>query len=292
MMKQIKVLSVRVLCLILTVFMFIGCSSHKKNHGAARMPENPHDSAGVVPLPQAFAHNDYQHENPLYDALTQGFTVIEADIHLIDGELYVTHDPPASVEDVSSLRELYLDPLLKLINKNNGYVYPGYDAPVYLMIDIKTDAESTYTLLRKQLIEYTAIISSLSDIETKPKPLRVFISGNRPVQTVLEDTLQLAGIDGRLPDLEHHYSVGFMPMVSENFSNLTDWNGIDPVPVKEFAMLQALSSKVHEQGKKIRLWGVPENENAWKIMLDAGIDFICTDDLVKAKLFLLEHSVD
>jgi glycerophosphoryl diester phosphodiesterase len=243
----------------------------------------------VVPLPGAFAHNDYEHENPLFDALANGYTAIEADIHLIDGELYVTHDPPASVENVSTLKELYLNPLLSHIKNNNGQVYPGYTSPVYLMIDIKTDGESTYEVLRQQLIDYAGILSSLSDVITIPKPVRVFISGNRPVKTIKEDKVQLAGVDGRLPDLEMNYNAGFMPIISERFSKLVSWNGMDTIPQEEFERLKSLSYRVHKQGKKFRLWGAPENENTWRVLLDAGIDFICTDNLQKAKLFLLEE---
>lgn len=278
---------------ILIISIFIGCSSHNRKQRTEDFAGKPVNNATrVVPLSQAFAHNDYQHENPLYDALANGFTVIEADIHLIDGDLYVTHDPPASVENVSSLKELYLDPLLRLVRKNNGFIYPGYEASINLMIDLKTDAESTYAVLRRQLLEYSVILSTLSEMETKPKPVRVFISGNRPVQTILEDSVQLAGVDGRLSDLEQQYSVGFMPMISENFSSLTDWNGTDPIPTIAFERLQSLSSRIHQQGKKFRLWGTPENEYAWKVLLDAGVDYICTDDLVKAKLFLLEYYAD
>ena len=243
----------------------------------------------VVPLPGAFAHNDYEHENPLFDALANGYTAIEADIHLIDNELYVTHDHPPSVENVSTLKELYLNPLLTHIKNNNGQVYPGYNSPVYLMIDIKTDGESTYDVLRRQLIEYSGILSTLSDVITIPKPVRVIVSGNRPVKTLKEDTVQLAGVDGRLPDLEMNYNAGFMPIISERFSKIVGWNGIDTIPEEEFERLKSLACRVHKQGKKFRLWGAPENENTWRVLLDAGIDFICTDDLQKAKLFLLEE---
>jgi len=41
-----------------------------------------------------WSHNDYWQDRPLYDALELGYQMIEADIHLIDGELYVAHDPP------------------------------------------------------------------------------------------------------------------------------------------------------------------------------------------------------
>lgn len=242
----------------------------------------------VVPLPGTLAHNDYEHENPLFDALANGFTAIEADIHLIDGELYVTHDPPASIKNVSTLKELYLDPLLNHIKNNNGQVYPGYNSPVYLMIDIKTAGEATYAVLRNQLIEYSGILSSLSDINNIPKPVRVFISGNRPVTTIKEDTIQLAGVDGRLQDLDKNYSAGFMPLISVKYKEILSWNGIGTIPEKEFEKLKSISCKVHQQGKKFRLFAAPDNENTWKALLDAGIDFINTDDLQNLKLFLRE----
>jgi hypothetical protein len=44
------------------------------------------------PLPQAHAHNDYEHRRPLLDALSHGFTGVEADIYLVDGKLLVAHN--------------------------------------------------------------------------------------------------------------------------------------------------------------------------------------------------------
>ncbi len=48
--------------------------------------------AANEPLPQAHAHNDYEHERPLLDALSHGFCSVEADIYLVDGALLVAHD--------------------------------------------------------------------------------------------------------------------------------------------------------------------------------------------------------
>jgi glycerophosphoryl diester phosphodiesterase len=281
-----------VFCLLI-FSLFTSCFMNKKDDNRSSVSGYVvDDDSRVMPLPEAFAHNDYQHENPLIDALANGFTVIEADVHLIEGELYVTHDPPASLESVSTLRELYLDPLNRIIRDNGGFIYPGYDAPIYLMVDFKTDGESTYAVLRRQLLEYVEILSSRHDTGSEPKPLSVFISGNRPLQFILDDTLGLAGVDGRLEDLEQQYSAGFMPMVSENFSKVTDWNGTDPIPAETFERLKSLSLRVHQQGKTFRLWGAPENEYAWKMILEAGIDYICTDDLMKARSFLLESYAD
>ena len=55
--------------------------------------------AQVNPLPNAHAHNDYRHGRPLQDALEHGFTSIEADVLLINGELYVGHAMPPEPSD-------------------------------------------------------------------------------------------------------------------------------------------------------------------------------------------------
>ena len=177
-MKEIYHYSKQTVYSLLIISLLAGCSSNKKDRGTTEITaSSPANTTQVIPLPKAFAHNDYAHEKPLFDALANGFTTIEADIHLIDGELYVTHDPPASLDDVSTLKELYLDPLRQVISDNKGFVYPGYNASVYLMIDFKTEAESTYAILRKQLMEFSNILSSPSGIGTDTKPVIIFISG-------------------------------------------------------------------------------------------------------------------
>ena len=56
--------------------------------GISAGPERP-----VEPLERAHAHNDYEHERPLLDALDHGFCSVEADIVLSEGELLVAHHP-------------------------------------------------------------------------------------------------------------------------------------------------------------------------------------------------------
>ena len=38
--------------------------------------------AQSVPLPNAFAHNDYSHKRPLHEAMENGYTNMEADVFL------------------------------------------------------------------------------------------------------------------------------------------------------------------------------------------------------------------
>src|SRR5687767_9135523 len=90
------------------------------------------------PLARAHAHNDYEHARPLLDALDHGFCSVEADIHLVNGQLLVAHDPN-EVDPARTLEGLYLQPLKARFEKRPN-------APEFsLMIDIKTEAEPTYT---------------------------------------------------------------------------------------------------------------------------------------------------
>ena len=115
--------------------------------------------AQSTPLVNGFAHNDYRHKHPLYDALDNGFTNIEADIFLEDTTLVVAHVFPFFRQG-KTLEKLYFKPLYDQVMRNDGKVYPGYDKPVILMIDIKTGAKNTYIALEKLLQKYSPMLTS------------------------------------------------------------------------------------------------------------------------------------
>jgi glycerophosphoryl diester phosphodiesterase len=239
--------------------------------------------AQVQPLPNAHAHNDYLHTKPLMDALSFGFTSIEADIHLLNNELYVVHDTPETVQGLRTLKSLYLEPLRKHIKQNKGYVYPHYTSPVYLMIDMKTEAGPTYALLKQQLSSYKDILYSSANPNGR---VQVVLSGNRPVQQVNSEVSALVSIDGRPEDLPAMYSAKFMPIISQNYFKIIRWNGQGSISQEDKLTLEKLAQAVHSQGKKLRLWASPENENVWQVLLEAGVDFINTDKLEQLQLFM------
>lgn len=236
-------------------------------------------------MPGAHAHNDYEHDRPLLDALGYGFTSIEVDIHLVDGELYVAHDPPERKRRRRTLRKLYLDPLKKRVGKNGGEVYAGYEGPFYLMIDIKTEAETTYQVLRNQLEAYRAILTTYDGDAKTPGAVTVFLSGNRPVTSVVAEQKRLVALDGRPADLGKGYSSALMPIISDHYSNHLKWRGDGPVPEEERAYLKSLCERVKAEDKRLRLWASPEKEEVWKFLLECGVGFINTDELEKLYLF-------
>jgi len=244
-------------------------------------------NAQAVPLPAAHAHNDYNHERPLLDALTYGFTSIEVDVLLIDGELYVGHEmPESSIHNLNTLNELYLKPLDSIIGLNRGFLFPEYRELCYLMIDIKSNPYETYALLYEQLATYKSWIYS-PKLNPAGKVV-VFLSGNRPVDEVINDPDQLLSLDGRPDDLGKGYTKTQMPVVSQAFYLYSQWRGVGEMNTEDKAGIKSLAEAVHLEDKKLRLWAHPDNIHAWELLQDLGVDIINSDDLVGVYQYFLD----
>ncbi len=239
-----------------------------------------------APLAKAHAHNDYEHERPLFDALSHGFTSVEADVHLVEGKLYVSHNHPSKRKNKQQLKALYLEPLKKLVKQNGGSVYPGDEDTFYLMIDLKTEAESTYAALYEQLKAYQSMLTTIENGQYRKGAVTVFLSGNRPIEKVLKEPLVLAALDGRPSDLGKGYTAEVMPVISHQYSKHLKWRGNGAMPEEEWQKLQDLVNQVHHEGKKLRLWASPEKLEVWEKLYEAGVDFINTDQLALLAQFL------
>lgn len=234
----------------------------------------------VIPHLNAHAHNDYEHDRPLFDALENGFISVEADVHLKGGQILVSHDKP--VKGSKTIEKLYLDPLDSLIKKNGGSIYQHLNVPFFLMIDIKTNGEETFKTLIKLLSNYAKYLNTPG----KKGAVQIFISGNRPIDLIINDPNHLTAIDGRPADLGKGFSQMAMPVISENYKNIISWNGSGSPSGEELDALKKLAARVHGENKKLRLWNIPDQQNAWQVLLDCGVDLINTDKLRELNLFL------
>lgn len=232
------------------------------------------------PHPNAHAHNDYEHESPIWDALRHGFMSIEADVWLIENKLYVKHNKPKDLSQTPEFRKLYFEPLMKIIERQGGKIYLRSNQPLLLMVDIKANGLEAYKVLSNILEPFKGIITG------KDAPLNIFISGARPIEYALQDTNRCVGIDGRPEDLGKGYSADFMPVISQRFGKIIKWKGKTEISDADFKVLKDLADACHEEGKKLRLWASPETELAWETLLKAGVDLLNTDHLEKLDKYL------
>ncbi|ANW16828.1 phosphatidylinositol-specific phospholipase C/glycerophosphodiester phosphodiesterase family protein [Streptomyces clavuligerus] len=246
------------------------------------------------PLRQAHAHNDYLHPRPLHDALSHGFTSLEADIFLVDGELLVAHTS-AELDPSRTLRSLYLEPLLARIRKNHGAVHPGHHRPVQLLVDIKADGVACYRELDRQLRAYRPILTSYHRGRVRPGAVTAVVSGDRAARVPMEaQHSRLAFYDGRLDDLPTAVPASFVPLVSSNWNTDFSWQGTGPFPAAERERLRTLVAAAHADRRRMRFWATPDapgpaREAVWRELLAAGVDHLNTDDLPGLERFLRAH---
>jgi len=249
----------------------------------------------VTPLAQAHAHNDYRHNRPLHDALAHGFTGVEADIFLVDGDLFVAHDRH-EITPERTLRRLYLDPLRARAVKNGGRVYR--DGPqVTLLIDFKSEAVPTYRALHRILAEYRDIFTSFGPDGRSDRAVLAIISGNRPYELMKSQEVRYAGYDGRLSDLKSDAPADLMPLISDRWTAHFKWRGIGEMPPEERRKLREIVQVSHEKGRRVRFWATPDKplparEAVWRELVAAGVDLINTDDLQGLQRFLLSNSME
>lgn len=241
----------------------------------------------VRPLPQAHAHNDYEHPRPLFDALDQGFTSVEADIYLVGADLLVAHDPE-DLDPARTLTSLYLDPLRERVIRNHGTVHRGY-RDFQLLIDIKTEGESTYaaldTLLRSP--KYSFLWTSYRYGHVRRGAVTAVVSGNRPRATMAAQPTRVAFYDGRIAnttDLGPGSDARLTPLVSDNWTNLFSWAGVGAMPADQRAKLRDIVRTAHRAGQRVRFWATPdvpgpERDAVWRELVAADVDHINTDDL-------------
>ncbi len=249
--------------------------------------------ASPIPLLRAHAHNDYEHDRPLLDALDHGFTSVEADIHLVNGDLFVAHGPD-EIKPERTLRSLYLEPLSTRIARNGGRVYPN--GPQFtLFIDIKTEAVATYKVLSEMLTEYESIFTTFDSNGRTDRAVIAIVSGNRPRSLMEAQPIRYAGYDGRLVDLDSSAPATLIPIISDNWTLHFSYDGTGPMPAGERRKLKNIVQTAHQKDRRIRFWATPDKpsqarQTLWQELLAAGVDLLNTDDLHGLQKFLLQHN--
>ena len=254
-------------------------------------------AARTVPLERAHAHNDYEHDRPLHDALDSGFKSVEADVWLIDGELVVSHDDPrlpTTAQPKGTLESLYLKPLRERVRENGGNVYEGDRDYFTLLVDIKSEAEPTYRALHRELKKHQRMLTTFKRDDVEDGAVTVIVSGNRPREFMEGQRTRYAAYDGRIPDDLGNSPQTFVPLVSQNWTRLFTWQGVGPMPEAEREKLREIVTTAHANGQRVRFWATPEVPDAardavWQELIAAEVDYINTDNLDALEAFLLAN---
>lgn len=245
-------------------------------------------SAQVIPLPHAYAHNDYWHKRPLFDALDNGFTNIEADIYLRHSRLLVMHRPPIfKLRHKKTIEGLYLQPLLARLSDSHNRAQTSLDT-IVLMIDIKSKGERTYTALKKVLHTYKDLLSTCDQGKVTIRNLTLVLTGHRPLNMMESEASRYVFADADLRKIDPEEDCAEVyNTASCKYSRLIKWKGKGMVPEGERERLEDLVNRAHLSGAKVRLWDSPDNVLVWNFLRDCGVDLINTDKLQALKHYFI-----
>ncbi|KAF1832187.1 hypothetical protein BDW02DRAFT_571342 [Decorospora gaudefroyi] len=260
----------------------------------------------ILPKP-LHSHNDYWRDVPYYTGLSYGAISTEADVWLLNGTLYVGHEP-AALSETRTLDSLYIQPILDTLHRMNPttrFVQPGeqngvFDASsgqtMYLFIDLKTSADVTWPAVLAALepLRSGDWLTTYDGTTLRKNPITVIGTGNTHLADVLASSPRDVFFDAPLVELNStkykDLTANESPIASTNFAS-----AFGEVKKRAFSdtQLETLRSQLavaHEKGIMARYWNLPAypigTRNAvWRILWDEGVDLLNVDDLEAAAGF-------
>lgn len=252
------------------------------------------------------SHNDYWRPVPLFDALSLGVTGVEADCHLINGELLVGHTA-RSLRPNRTFRSLYLDPLITILeNQNpsntltndttvNGVWDTESTRSIVLMTDLKTDGASTLDAVQAQLQNFRekGWLTYWNGTGIVPGPIIHVGTGNTPFSAVLNSTYANSTyrdvfFDAPLDDLASgQYNVSNSYYASTSMSHMFWHVGHSGLSTSQLAVVDGQIAKAKELGLVSRYWDTPgwpstRRINIWKQLVDAEVGMLNADEIFEA----------
>lgn len=223
--------------------------------------------------PFIHSHNDYYQAIPFWQAFSCGLNSIEIDVFLKNDTLFVTHSESEIVSD-RDIENLYLIPLQNALEL--GY---GNDLQLQLLIDIKSNAESTLKKLVETLKDYPKIIEN--------SKIDLVISGNRPNPKQYLNYPPFINFDYQsLDPIEDPNIWNKISMISLSFKKISKWNGKGRLIDLDYNKIKSIIDKAHSYDKPFRFWATPDSKTAWNVFTNMGVDFINTDQPCKASNYI------
>lgn len=220
----------------------------------------------------AHSHNDYEQKIPIFTALEHGFGSLEVDIAFDGKDLKVSHDED-NLNDKPPFESFYLQPLIEKTDAcNQGLI---------LLVDIKNYSAPLIEKLNAILAKYKSCLVSRKNPHQTSNLIQIILSGDIPRQDIIDNkSNEYLFIDGRLTDYDLNAPSDIVPLISMNFTDITNWDGNGVPDDKTEDTLRDIIHMTHSNGKMIRFWKTKDNESSWLALIDWGVDIIGVDKIV------------
>jgi hypothetical protein len=255
------------------------------------------------------SHNDYVHRVPLYEGLAAGCMSTEADIwsrnnSLLAGQadLLVGHASKALTES-RTLRSLYLDPLMNILEHQHGAENTLSPLGVFsmapnnsliLLLDFKTSDDTTWDSVVAQLEpfrnnDWLTYWSSTAGVVQRP--LTIVASGDAPFDTIISnstyrDIFYDAPID-KLSEPNNPYNANNSYYASGSLRKAIGRTSFGHLSDEQKDTIKSQIENSKALGLKSRYWDTPSwpisfRNRIWTALEELGADMLNIDDLTAA----------
>ena len=217
------------------------------------------------------------------------------------GELFLG---PGAPQPGRTLRRLVLSPLLARARSRGGRLANDQQVPFRLVVEFGGPARDAETLLRayrmldQQLRDHATLLSHCTDGRLVPGAVTVSVTGIVDARELLAaQPLRYAFADGTFDDIGSHAAPpDLVPMISEAWNRRFGWDGCEPISAEERHLLHALVRSAHEDGRTVRIAGLPAGSRRarqaiWTELGAAGVDVIADADQRGLVRHLRRHPV-
>lgn len=217
------------------------------------------------------------------------------------GELFLG---PGAPQPGRTLRRLVLTPMLARARRHGGRLADDQQAPFRLVVEFTgevRDAETllqAYRMLDQQLRDHAALLSRCTGDDLTPGAVIVSVTGIVDVRELLatqEERYLFA--EGSFDDVGSPAAPpGLVPTISEPWGRRFGWDGLEPIPAEERHLLHAMVQSAHDDGRTVRISGLPEGPRRaraalWTELAAAGVDVIADHDQRGLARHLHRHPV-
>ena len=237
----------------------------------------------------AHSHNDYEQHNPLFEALSHGFTSVEVDIHPYKGDLKVNHTK-CGYKRKRNFSELYIKPLDSVVFANGGTLFGNDSTQLTLMVDLKSKKKKALNLLHQVLAKRDHLFHKLVNGREIWGPVMVLISGNPPLHEWQKINSPYFFLDARIGTTYPPAMKKRIKRISGHINKITSMDLLISGDTREINRLKHIVSTIYKLGyPEFRFWGTRDDEKIWEVLLSIGVNKISVDDLSAFAKFYAKH---
>lgn len=260
----------------------------------------------VMPKP-IHSHNDYWRKVPLFTAIRQGATGVEADVWLFNetakrDTLYVGH-VEAALQPARTFQSLYIQPIVEILERQNpetefyngtwrGVFDTNPNQTLTLLVDVKTAGPSTWAEVVKQLepLRKRGWLTYYANGTVHERPVTVVGTGNTPfADLIANQTYRDYFYDAPLQKINgtgmYNNTNSLYASVSFKSTIGTPWMG--GLGAEQMERIRSQIRQAHGAGLKARYWDLPSwpvstRNHIWDILVQEGVDMLNVDDVKAA----------